>query len=71
MAGAFGYQHYDMSMAVGEERLFPALRALPEGALIVAEGISCRHQIDHGTGRRTLHLAEVLRDSLAPVRMER
>lgn len=71
MAGAFGYQHYDVSMAVGEERLFPALRALPEGALIVAEGISCRHQIDHGTGRRTLHLAEMLRDSLAPVRMER
>ncbi|NLB94805.1 MAG: FAD-binding protein [Armatimonadetes bacterium] len=67
MAGAFGYQHYDLSMAIGEERLFPAVRSLPEGAVIVAEGISCRQQIEHGTGRRCHHLAEVLRDSLAPV----
>ncbi|MBI3948253.1 MAG: FAD-binding protein [Armatimonadetes bacterium] len=66
MAGAFGYdrKHYDVSMAVGEDRLFPAIRALPEGALIIAEGISCRQQIEHGTGRRAYHLAEVLRDSL-------
>lgn len=66
MAGAFGYLHYDISMAVGEDRLFPAIRALPPDAILVAEGISCRQQIAHGTGRRALHLAEVLRDSLAP-----
>ncbi|MDH7569369.1 MAG: FAD-linked oxidase C-terminal domain-containing protein [Armatimonadota bacterium] len=67
MAGAFGYdhRHYDVSMAVAEQRLFPAIRALPPDALIVAEGISCRQQIAHGTGRQAHHLAEVLRDSLA------
>ena len=47
-------------------QIFPALRALPEGAIIVAEGISCRQQFAHGTGRRAHHLAEVLRESLAP-----
>ncbi|NLC56550.1 MAG: FAD-binding protein [Armatimonadetes bacterium] len=66
MAGAFGYVHYDLSMAVGEDRLFPAIRALPPEALLVAEGISCRQQIAHGTGRQALHLAELLRDSLSP-----
>lgn len=67
MAGAFGYdhRHYEISMAIGEDRLFPAIRALPEGALIVAEGFSCRQQIEHGTGRQAVHLAQVLCDSLA------
>ena len=72
MAGAFGYEHkhYQVSMAVGEDRLFPAIRALPEGALIVAEGISCRQQIAHGTGRRARHLVELLQESLLAQRKD-
>ena len=63
LAGSFGYEggeHYDLSMQVGERVLFPAVRAAPEDALLVADGFSCRQQVAHGTGRRALHLAEVL-----------
>jgi FAD/FMN-containing dehydrogenase/Fe-S oxidoreductase len=67
MAGAFGYEaeHYDLSMAVGETVLFPAIRAEP-GAIVCAPGTSCRHQIRDGTGREALHPAQVLRRALAP-----
>jgi FAD/FMN-containing dehydrogenase/Fe-S oxidoreductase len=66
MAGAFGYQAetYDVSMAMGELTLFPALRAAGTESLIVADGFSCRHQIEHGTGRKALHVAEVLAGAL-------
>ncbi len=62
MAGAFGFErsHYDVSMAVGERVLLPAVRAAARDTLVVADGFSCREQIAHGTGRRALHLAEVL-----------
>src|SRR5690606_11318311 len=62
MAGAFGYEaeHYDASMAMGELSLLPAVRAADAGALVVADGTSCRHQIADGAGRRALHVAEVL-----------
>ncbi len=62
MAGSFGYEreHYDISMTVGEHRLLPAVRRLPDEAAVVAMGVSCRQQIAHGTGRRALHLAELL-----------
>ena len=62
MAGAFGFEreHYEISRLVGEHRLFPALRAAPAGALIVAPGFSCRRQIEHFTGRRAVHPAEAL-----------
>jgi FAD/FMN-containing dehydrogenase/Fe-S oxidoreductase len=62
MAGSFGFEreHYDVSMAVGERRLLPAVRALPPETPVVAMGVSCRQQIHHGTGRRALHLVEVL-----------
>jgi len=62
MAGSFGFEreHYDLSMAVGERRLLPAVRRLPADAAVVAMGISCRQQIEHGTGRRALHLVELL-----------
>ena len=65
MAGAFGYEreHYDISMAIGEQRLFPAVRAAPE-ARIVITGMSCRHQVSDGTGRRSQHAVEVLRQAL-------
>jgi len=66
MAGSFGFEreHYDLSMAVGERRLLPAVRRLPEDAAVVAMGVSCRQQIAHGTGRRALHLVELLAGAL-------
>jgi len=62
MAGAFGYEkeHYEISLQVGERRLFPAIRSSPADALIVASGTSCRQQILHATGRKALHIAEAL-----------
>jgi FAD/FMN-containing dehydrogenase/Fe-S oxidoreductase len=62
MAGAFGYQAetYDVSMAMGELSLFPAVRSADADSLIVADGFSCRHQIEHGTARKPMHVAQVL-----------
>jgi hypothetical protein len=62
MAGAFGYgaDTYDVSMAMGELSLLPAVRSAPSDTLIVADGFSCRHQIKDGTGRDALHAARVL-----------
>lgn len=67
MAGAFGYEkeHYEISMQIGEMRLFPAIRRSPADALIVASGTSCRQQIRHATGRKAVHLAEALSGALA------
>jgi Fe-S oxidoreductase len=61
MAGSFGYEkeHYDISIAIGRRRLFPAVENNPT-AVIVAPGISCRQQVEHATGRRPLHPAEAL-----------
>jgi FAD/FMN-containing dehydrogenase/Fe-S oxidoreductase len=66
MAGAFGYEaeHYALSQSIGEGRLFPAVRAAPEETLIAASGMSCRHQIAHGTGRAARHPVELLADAL-------
>jgi Fe-S oxidoreductase len=66
MAGAFGYQAetYDVSMAMGELSLFPGVRGADAESLIVADGFSCRHQIEHGTARKPLHVAEVLAGAL-------
>lgn len=63
MAGAFGYerQHIELSEKVGERKLFPAVRSAPADALIVASGFSCRHQIEHFTGRRAVHWIQALR----------
>jgi Fe-S oxidoreductase len=65
LAGSFGYEkeHYEMSLRVGEQRLFPALRRAP-GAVVVAPGFSCRTQIAHALGRTALHPAELLRGLL-------
>jgi FAD/FMN-containing dehydrogenase/Fe-S oxidoreductase len=62
MAGAFGFEaeHYDLSLAIGADRLFPAVEAASGEAVIVAPGISCRQQIAHATGRRALSIAEAL-----------
>jgi FAD/FMN-containing dehydrogenase/Fe-S oxidoreductase len=66
MAGAFGFEHgkYDISMAIGELELLPAIRQAPPDWLIIANGFSCREQIAQGTERRALHLAEVLEMAL-------
>ena len=62
MAGAFGYgsDTYETSMKMGELSLFPAVRKEPASTIIVADGASCRHQIEHGTGRKAVHVAQVL-----------
>ncbi len=62
MAGSFGFEaeHYDLSLAIGGQRLFPAVDAEPEATLIAATGVSCRQQIAHGTRRRAQHPVELL-----------
>ncbi|MFZ1137576.1 MAG: FAD-linked oxidase C-terminal domain-containing protein [Candidatus Sulfotelmatobacter sp.] len=68
MAGSFGFEHdkYDISAAIGELELLPAVRKAPSDWLIIADGFSCREQIAQGTGRHALHLAEVLQMALDP-----
>ena len=66
MAGSFGYEkeHYETSMAMGSLSLFPSIEAAQDDVLIVADGTSCRGQIEHGTGRQALHVARVLQMAL-------
>lgn len=66
MAGAFGYQkeNYEVSMAVGEETLFPTVRAASPESLIAAPGVSCRRQILDGTGRTAYHPVTIMRMAL-------
>jgi Fe-S oxidoreductase len=73
MAGSFGYvrDHYEVSRAIGERRLFPAARQLRPGDVLVASGTSCRHQIADFTGVRALHAAELLRDLIKPANGQR
>jgi FAD/FMN-containing dehydrogenase/Fe-S oxidoreductase len=63
MAGSFGFEteHYDLSLSIGGQRLFPAIEAAGEDALIAATGVSCRQQIGHGTGRTGEHPMVLLR----------
>lgn len=57
MAGSFGFEkeHYKVSMDIGEQVLFPAVKLAKKTAIIVASGTSCRHQITDGTGVRVVH----------------
>lgn len=66
MAGSFGYQAetHDVSMAMGELALLPAVRAAGADDIVVADGFSCRHQIADGASREARHVAVVLRDAL-------
>jgi Fe-S oxidoreductase len=66
MAGAFGYgaDTYEVSVAMGELALLPAVRAAAPDTTIVADGFSCRHQIYDGTGRRARHAAHVLHTAM-------
>ena len=63
MAGSFGYEkeHYELSRKMGENILFPAVRSMQEGTTLVANGFSCRHQIEHFTGVKPKHWVEVVR----------
>ena len=68
MAGSFGFEaeHFDLSMQVGEQVLFPRVRAAKPEDIIVASGTSCRHQIEDGTGKKAMHVVEVMLGALAP-----
>jgi Fe-S oxidoreductase len=63
MAGSFGYEkeHYELSMKVGEDRLFPAIRQMDKETCLVACGFSCRHQIADATGMKARHWVEVFK----------
>lgn len=67
MAGSFGYEkeHYDISMQVGEDTLFPKVRNTPKETQIVAAGTSCRHQIFDGTKRIAKHPITILKEALS------
>jgi Fe-S oxidoreductase len=66
MAGPFGFakDKYDVSQAVGERVLLPAVRNARPGTVIVADGFSCQEQIHQATGRRAVHLAEAIQSAL-------
>ena len=66
MAGSFGYSadHFDVSRAIGERKLLPAVRSKKPGAIVVASGTSCRHQVKDFTGERAIHPAVLLRSLL-------
>jgi FAD/FMN-containing dehydrogenase/Fe-S oxidoreductase len=73
MAGSFGFEadKYEVSAAIGELELLPAVRQAPGDWLIIADGFSCREQIAQGTGRHALHLAEVLQMALQPSSLDK
>jgi FAD/FMN-containing dehydrogenase/Fe-S oxidoreductase len=63
MAGAFGFEsrHYELSMKIGERVILPMVRDSEPDTLIIANGFSCREQIEQATGRKAMHLAEVMK----------
>ena len=66
MAGSFGFESgiYDVSMKAGERVLLPKVSAADRDCLILADGFSCREQIEQGTGRKTSRLAEIVATAL-------
>ncbi|WP_417213384.1 FAD-binding and (Fe-S)-binding domain-containing protein [Bizionia sp.] len=66
MAGSFGYEteHYEVSMQIGEQTLFPAVRKATAETIISANGTSCRHQIKDGTNRVAFHPISILKQAL-------
>ena len=67
MAGSFGYEksHYELSMKIGELRLFPTIREKSGEFTLTASGFSCRHQLEHGTGIIPKHPIEVLSEAIS------
>ncbi|MBL7789918.1 MAG: FAD-binding protein [Chitinophagales bacterium] len=66
MAGSFGYEHFELSMKIGEMVLFPSVRKNKEKE-ICASGTSCRHQIKDGTRRKSSHPVEILYHALIEI----
>lgn len=66
MAGSYGFEprHVRDSLTIGEKVLLPAVRSAAQSTRVIVDGFSCREQVRQGTGRRTQHLAEVLRDGI-------
>jgi Fe-S oxidoreductase len=66
LAGNWGVErgHHDVSVTIAGQQLLPAVRGLPEGAVVLADGFSCRTQLDQLAGRRGSHLAELLASRL-------
>ena len=66
MAGAFGFEkeHYEISMRIGEDRLFPTVRRAEPNTEVAVTGVSCRQQIEDGTGRQARYLSEILAEAL-------
>jgi Fe-S oxidoreductase len=66
MAGSFGYEdeHYELSMKIGELKLFPAVKKSGPNTVIAANGTSCRHQISDGTGVRAYHPVTILKEAM-------
>jgi len=66
MAGSFGYEkeHYEVSLQIGEQTLFPAVRNANKDTVISANGTSCRHQIKDGAQREALHPVTILKNAL-------
>ncbi|MEU0477506.1 FAD-binding and (Fe-S)-binding domain-containing protein [Streptomyces olivaceus] len=66
LAGNFGFEdgHYEVSAACAEDQLLPAVREAPDGAVVLADGFSCRTQLEQLAGVRGRHLAEVLAEGL-------
>ncbi|MGA5044410.1 FAD-binding and (Fe-S)-binding domain-containing protein [Streptomyces arboris] len=68
LAGNFGFEkgHWEVSVACAEEQLLPAVRGSEPGTEVLADGFSCRTQLDQLAGRRARHLAEVIAEGLGP-----
>jgi Fe-S oxidoreductase len=67
LAGNFGVErgHYDVSVAVAETALLPAVREAPHDAVVLADGFSCRTQLEQLGGVRSVHLAELLDEHMS------
>jgi hypothetical protein len=67
LAGSFGYERgerYEVSIKAGEKALLPRVRDVSEHTLILTDGFSCHSQIDHGSDRQALHLAQAIQMAL-------
>jgi Fe-S oxidoreductase len=65
MAGSFGYTHYDVSVAIANQRLIPAVQAIRPGEILIAPGTSCRRQVSDLAGVSALHPATLIRSLLS------
>ena len=67
MSGSFGLdaEHRDVSMQMAEVDLLPTVRAAGKDTALLANGFSCRHQIEEGAGRKPVHVAVLLQQALA------